>query len=147
MSRPQKVSVWSLQDRRGRGVPNPWVVRWKVEGKEHALAFSHRAPADQYRARLISAISTGERFDRETGVPDSWNVKDYSVAEWAKHWIDNNWVEWKPNTRRSYVEAVERFLMVAVPAAAPAPPSGIRKEVVMWLRAGFTAPADTACPT
>lgn len=60
MTATQRIAVHAIQDRRRRVVPRPWVVRWTVDGKEHSRAFSHRVPADQYRAKLLAAVANGE---------------------------------------------------------------------------------------
>ena len=70
MTATQRIAVHAIQDRR-RAVPRPWVVRWTVDGKEHSRAFSHRVPADQYRAKLLAAVANAERFAVRSGEPTS----------------------------------------------------------------------------
>lgn len=138
MTATQRIAVHAIQDRRRRAVPRPWVVRWTVDGKEHSRAFSHRVPADQYRAKLLAAVANGERFAVKSGEPTSWSKVDLSVAAWARTWVEQNWSTWKPNSRRSAVEAVTRFVIEAVDAKAAAQPTSLRSDVTAWLRSGLT---------
>ena len=63
------VRVFAIQDRTDRGVPSPYVVRWQVGTQRKSKSFAFKTPADQYRSRLITAHSQGERFDERTGEP------------------------------------------------------------------------------
>ena len=72
MGRPQQVDVFTVQDRRQHGKTKPWVVRWRVDGRQRAKAFRTRAEADRYRSVLTQAVTAGERFDRRTCEPVAW---------------------------------------------------------------------------
>lgn len=148
MARPtQKVAIWALDDRRKyRKRSGLWVVRWTVESIKHQKPFATKLPAEQYRAELIRAQAAGERFDRGTGEPVSWRTDDSSLSVWAKKWLDDNWATWKPRTRRSYAEAIERLLPLAVSASAPEAPEGVRTEVRRWLASGHAGNPAADCP-
>jgi integrase len=127
--RLQRVTVPTIQDRTktksgaptGRG--KPWVVRWKIEGKEvKPRYFALKAQAEQYRARLMVAISQGEQFDKATGEPVSWAQSDETCAVWAARWIDLEYGASPERTQQAVVEALERALPRLVSSRAPAPP-------------------------
>jgi len=52
--------------------------------------------------------------------------------------VEQNWSTWKPNSRRSAVEAVTRFVIEAVDGKASAQPTSLRSDVTAWLRSGLT---------
>lgn len=128
------VSIGTVQDRRYRGVPRPWIARWTVARKGCSKAFSHRAQADDYTARLRIAAADGERFDLESGEPVSWKRSELTIAEWARTWVSLNWPTWKDNTRRSHFEGLERVLPMLVKTRAPAMPDDVQAGVRAYLR-------------
>jgi hypothetical protein len=128
VGRPQKVDVFTLQDRRRHGKAKPWLVRWRVEGRQRARSFRTRAEADRYRSLLTHAVTTGERFELRTGEPLAWTAAataaEVSVFEWARRWLAEQWPEWQPRTRRSAVEALSRLVpLTVVDTAGPVPRS------------------------
>jgi integrase len=139
------VQVMAVQDRRSRGTRRPWVVRWKVAGMERSKSFSHRAAAEGFRSKLHVAAQNNETFSTSSGLPNSWDVTDETLATWTLQWIRLNWPTWQPKTRRSEVEAVSRLLRIAVTSKAPAPPATVGAEIRCWLIAGATDEGAT-CP-
>ena len=132
MVRPnQDVDVFTIQDRRGDGKrAKPWLVRWRVEGKDRARSFRTRVEADRYRSHLIRAVTDGDRFDLTSGEPTSWRrqTEDLTVHQWAQRWVAEQWPEWQPRTRRSAMEALTRFLPLVVRDGAPKPPATLRSK-------------------
>ena len=45
------------------GKRKPYVIRWRVSGKQSYKSFQYVAEARQFHARLLTAASNGERFD------------------------------------------------------------------------------------
>jgi integrase len=141
----QDVRIWSIQDRSSSAsTRSPYLVRWRVDGKEHSLSFRVRAQADRYRSRLLVAAQDGEPFDRRTGEPESWRppADATQVHIWARTWVLEQWHEWAPRTRRSNVEALCRFLPLVVGPGAPTPPAGLRMYLRDVLRPGGSLVAD-----
>ena len=135
------VRVFAIQDRTDRGVPSPYVVRWQVGTQRKSKSFAFKTPADQYRSRLITAHSQGERFDERTGEPNSWHRTDISLAEYAHTWLTENWPTWQPKSRRSTVEGLARLLVGATHTKAGVTATVdaevvARAEVRAWLTAG-----------
>ena len=119
-------------------------MRWVVDGREHNEAFRVRAQADRYRSRLLVAVQDGERFDRRTGEPESWQPPADAVPAhlWARTWVLEQWHEWAPRTRRSNVEALCRFLPLVVGPGALPVPAGVRIYLRETLRPDGSPPAD-----
>jgi integrase len=130
------VRVWDIQDRRSNPrFKRPWLVRWTVEGREFSRSHRTRSEADRRRSALLAAVSNGERFSMETGEPVSWNPADDDpkIHTWVRRWLAEQWPEWQPRTRASAVEAIARFVHLAVKADASRPPASLRKYLIATL--------------
>jgi integrase len=129
MGRPvQQVDVFTVQDRRRDGKARPWVVRWRVDGRQRTRSFRTRVEADRHRSLLTHAVTMGDRFDPATGEPVAWSqpAADLPVHRWAQAWVAEQWPEWQPRTRRSALEALTRFLPLVVREGASKPPATLR---------------------
>ena len=51
-ARPQRIQIFSVGKRKGDNRKSPWVVRWKVDGKETNRHFPHKTVADRFRQDL-----------------------------------------------------------------------------------------------
>lgn len=126
MARPvQEVRIKNIQDRRSTTqAKRPWIVRVAVEGREKSRSFRTRAEADRYRALLLHAVQVGELFDPASGEPCSWQpaIEDLLLHRWVRTWVEEQWAEWQPRTRTSALEALARFVALAVEPGAVAPP-------------------------
>src|SRR5262245_35679347 len=129
------VAVYGVQKRTGERNKRPWVVRWAVTGRQRSRAFRTKAEADRFRTGLLFAQQSGEQFDDATGEPLSWQPlpDEARVHDWARRWLAEQWVEWAPRTRRSAIEALSRFIQLAVQPTAPPPPTGLRGRLARWL--------------
>jgi integrase len=138
-----KVSIWKLQDRRKDGKPKPWIVRWKVQGRRlpNSEPFVYQAQADEYRRKLAAAASKGERFDTDTGLPVSWLIEEFTVAEFTHDWFRQQWPTWAAGSRRAAAESIVRWLPLLVRKGAPAPPVDIRTQITKWLTEDSEMPA------
>ena len=135
-SRPlADVAVYGLQRRKGDRIGRPWVVRWHVDGRQRSRSFRVWVEAERYRTGLLVAQQAGEAFDPATGEPETWAPQpaDTPLHEWARTWLAEQWDEWAPRTRVSQVEALVRFVPLAVRAGSPAPPDGLRAHLKAWL--------------
>ncbi len=124
MVRPmQVVKIYGVQDRRSTAQAKlPWVVRYTIDGRHRSKSFRTRIEADRYRGRLLQAVREGGRFDDSSGEPDAWQtpLADLRVHEWCRRWLGEQWQEWQPRTRASAVEALARFVTIAVRSGATA---------------------------
>lgn len=80
-------------------------------------------------------MSNGEHFSIETGEPVGWNPNDDDpkIHTWVCRWLAEQWPEWQPRTRASAVEAIARFVHLAVKADASRPPASLRKYLIATL--------------
>lgn len=125
MARPiQQVKVYSVQARRGDDRRTlPYLVRYTIDGRHRSRSYRTKAEAERYRSELLKAIHVGDRFDLDTGEPESWQLPlaDLGFHQWARRWLAEQWAEWQPRTRASSVEALARFASLAVRSKADAP--------------------------
>lgn len=129
MVRPfQVVKVYGVQDRRSNAKAKlPWVVRLSIDGRQRSRSFRTRAEGERYRNSLLQAVHAGDRFDPATGEPVSWRapLSAMSVREWSTKWLGEQWLEWQPRTRVSAVQALTKFVILAVRPGAVVP-DGLR---------------------
>lgn len=59
-----------------------------------------------------------------------------TVPESLAGWIAEQWNEWQPRTRTSAMEALARFVALAVADGAPPPPYALRKHLVRTFAPG-----------
>jgi hypothetical protein len=92
----------------GREKRRSYTVRWVVDGREKSQTFSSRALADNYRSDLMQAISRGEAFDVETGLPESMTpkVESWTWMEFAIAYVSMKWPGAAAKSRASMVEAL-----------------------------------------
>jgi len=119
---------------------HPWVVRWSITGRQRSKSFRTKTEADRYRSYLHHAQTIGEPFDDDTGEPVSLlpGSSDTPIHLWARRWLAEQWPEWQPRTRTSAVDALVRFVPLAVRPAPPAP-SEMRRHLTATLRPGAAA--------
>lgn len=140
LSRPvQDVKVFGIQHRvKTERTKRPWIVRWSVDGPQHSRAFRTRVEADRFRSFVVQAVQRGEPFSIDTGEPESWSPQagDVRCHEWAGRWLAEQWHEWQPRTRFSAVEALARFVPLAVVSDSSPAPDGLRRYLVASLAPG-----------
>lgn len=145
MASRQTIRVFSVQDRRGsERVAKPWVVRWEVDGRRTSRSFKTKALADRFRSEIVVAHDRGERFDRATGEPVGWSSAsdDVTVYQWASRWVAEQWEGWQPRTRASAIEALARFVPLAVSGRAPDAPVSLRRFLTTDLEPGAVVEDD-----
>ena len=123
----QDVQIHGIQQRAPSAkTKKRWRVRWMVDGRAREKAFATSNETNRYRSLLVAAHHRGERFDRDTGEPVSWQPRTdpIHVYTWARQWLAEQWPEWQPRTRASAVEATARFvaMVVASQDRTPTPP-------------------------
>ncbi|GAA3433367.1 tyrosine-type recombinase/integrase [Kutzneria kofuensis] len=118
MKTTYKVNVWAIKTLKptadGKKRPKPYGVRWVTAGEEHSEWYKTIKLADSRRSELLQAAKRGEAFDIATGLPESeWPQREpRSLLKLAQEFIDEEWNESAPNTRKRYVDT----LAVAVAA-------------------------------
>lgn len=143
MRRPDKIQVYAIKARKDRA-KQPWIVRWKVNGKESSRSFPTKAAGEDFRARILVSARDGHRFDPSTGLPAEWTGSTDSFAEYCAAWVERQWKTWAPRSRHSALEALVRAIPLMVPARAPEPPENIRSYLASYLASGPTS-EDVKC--
>ena len=143
MSRPQRISIWSVQNRASRGTARPWVARWSIDRRGRSRSFSHKREAEDFLARLRVAKLEGVRFSSDTGEPETWGqpAMGITAAGWVKRWFDEQSATMKPTTRTGHAEAAARILPHLVRQRAPEAPDRIRSAIQDWLAGRSEQPA------
>ena len=141
MARPSHsgVTVYNfdpkVQARTGKR--KPYVIRWRVSGKQSYKSFQYVAEARQFHARLLTAASNGEQFDPTTKLPTSWGTPNaLTVAEVAYKWFRENYTEWAPRTRSSNSEPMVDLMMRLVKSnATKYDTAEMKRAIKAWLAA------------
>jgi hypothetical protein len=123
--------VYELKTYPGR--KSPYVVRWVVNGEIRGRSFANKTQADNFRAALIHAINSRERFSNITGLPQSMETTGVSVASLVKGFVDSKKHVWEARTRESALVPLAEMLICLVTKNAPAPTRTTKKEISMWL--------------
>lgn len=123
--------VYELKTYPGR--PSPYVARWVVNGETRGKSFRNKTQANSFRAALIHAIDTQERWSNLTGLPASMETSGLSVASLVKSFIDSKKHVWEARTRESTIVPLAEMLICLVSKNAPAPTRATKKEIANWL--------------
>lgn len=104
------VVILNIQDRRASRRPKPFIVRWKVNGRQFGKAFSSIRLAESWRRReLIAAHERGWPFSCQDGMPvEPAREKPQQVTfyEFAVRHLRRKWDQWQAKSRKSAVEAL-----------------------------------------
>ena len=152
MSISYKVTIWKTQVRRDR--PNPYRVRWVVEGasKPFSSTFASADAADGFRSELVQARNNGEPFDVATGLPLSKlraeDQRKKSVS-WFKHatdYVDYKWQRVSAHQRVSNAETLVAATCALVPVKDAPNRKVLREALRRWAfnknSRGTESPAD-----
>ena len=122
-----------MQDRRGSARnKQSWVVRWRVDGKLFSKSFKSRALGERFRSTLIVAHDDGEAFDAQTGAPAMWTPVsgDVLAHRWVRRWLEEQWHEWQPRTRRSALEALAKLVPLLIRSTSSTAPESMRSYLL-----------------
>lgn len=108
MTAPQRITVGDLCRRDSRR--SPWLVRWRVDGKDRSSSHPTKASADRYRRRILDAIDAGDAFDEATGLPRSWSASK-TVLEFAAEWWAGSYAGWGAKHRGDLAPNVARVIV------------------------------------
>lgn len=102
METTYKVRVWKTKKYAGKK-RTTYYVRWVVAKKEWSKPFATAALANSFRSRLIAAMTEGQAFNIDSGLPVSL-LRDRSVMNWLKFtcaYMDMKWPDASPKYRKS----------------------------------------------
>lgn len=113
----------------------PYVIRWRVNGKQAYKSFQYVKEAQHFHALLLVATINCERFSPETNLPASWHaLSDLSVGQVAYKWFRENYHEWSPRTRKSNAEAIVEMMMHLIKSSAKSNSNaGMKHAIKEWL--------------
>lgn len=112
---------------------SPYVARWVVNGVTRGKSFSNKTQANSFRAALIHAIDSQERWSNLTGLPQSMETSGLSVASLVKTFVDSKKHIWEARTRESVIVPLAEMLICLVSKNTPTPTRTTKKEISMWL--------------
>jgi integrase len=142
---------------KARSKTRPYMVRWVVAGNVVTLTFATFALADGFRSDLIQAMSSGERFDIATGLPESM-IQVKAASTWlgfCQAYVAMRWKAAAAKTRDSMTDSLataavamvedgrdrpghrelrRAFIWSVLPANAEAAPPLELAAAVRWLR-------------
>lgn len=125
MTAPVRVLVQAVSERPYK--PSPFLVRWSVNGREHARSFRTAKEAQRWRARLEVAAADEARWDLAEGLPAAWVATGPRVHEWLRTYLREQWPAISPHYRRTLAHAYTDALVRLAPTDR-------RDEVLAWLR-------------
>lgn len=105
----------SIVDRSGTHYSGrkPFIVKWKVAGRDHSKAWSTQREADRFRSQLVAAKADGHRFDAKTGRPIDEDASalptpaaDVRFVDHASAFVQKKWGTLKGNSRKGLVEGL-----------------------------------------
>ncbi|MFJ2645960.1 tyrosine-type recombinase/integrase [Streptomyces sp. NPDC087420] len=109
------VRVWSIRRRDSKSAP--FQLRWKVGGKVHQEPFLTKTLADARRAKLMTAASSGEAFDTETGLPIS-ELRQLNRTSWYTHARGHVAMKW-PTAAAKHRASIAESLTIATLTLCP----------------------------
>lgn len=128
----------------------PYTVRWRLNGRRHWRSFATRRGnngADAFYSLLKVAAMNERDWSSETGLPSSWRSKsEMNVAQFCRLYIQDEWKRLSPSTRKSYVEALNSFIVNCRRRGAAAPPPNCRVALGSWLTPTLTEADSTSPP-
>ena len=130
------VRIWGIRKYTGKS-GTTYNIRWVAARRQRSKSFATRALADSFRGELRAALTRGEPFDVETGLPVAMVPSDSGRGigwwDWALEYVDLKWPTLAPTSRRSLAEAMVTITM-ALLTAEPTKPSAkqLRSAMSRW---------------
>ena len=131
MNAPQRVQVFGLGEPPADTPKDQrrYRVRWRVDGRDRMRRFKLKAEAERYRSMLLVAVGEGVRFDRVSGLPETWQKSTDTWWSWSREWLGLKWGNWAGHSRRSSAETLALITPYLVRPGAPTAP----RELRSWL--------------
>lgn len=129
-----KVAFWEHEvTKRKKG--KTYTVRWTVDGVRHREPLRSKTAADNRKSELMTAYSRGERFDVDSGLPQS-ELKRRSAMRWygfAVEYVDKRWPHIGGGQRKSIAEGLSEATVALTPSGPQRPTdSSIRAALKQW---------------
>lgn len=130
----RKVTFWDHEvTKRKKG--KTYTVRWTVERKKHREPFHSKTAADAYKSELMVAHGSGEKFDIESGLPQS-KLKQQNELTWYEltlKYTDMRWPHLGGRQRQSIAEGLSYATTVMLKPSKQRPSDDeIRAALMQW---------------
>ncbi|WP_335991683.1 tyrosine-type recombinase/integrase [Glycomyces sp. MUSA5-2] len=112
-----------------------YTVRWTVEGERQRAPLRSKTAADNRKSELIAAHKRGERFDVESGLPES-ELREQSALSWyafTLQYTDVRWPHIGGGQRQSIAEGLsEATLALVIEDKASPCDAEVRAALKQW---------------
>ena len=134
MNAPQRVQVFGLGEPPADTPKDQrrYRVRWRVDGRDRMRRFKLKAEAERYRSMLLVAQGEGVRFDRVSGLPETWQRSTDTWWSWSREWLGLKWGSWAGHSRRSSAETLALITPYLVRPGAPTVPPELRSWLLSY---------------
>ncbi|MGO1050518.1 tyrosine-type recombinase/integrase [Crossiella sp. CA198] len=139
MNGTYKVNIWAIKEIKAqpgqKRRPKPYGVRWITAGEEHSEWYKTKKLADNRRSKLLAAAERGEAFDTVTGLPQSEHQQRTarSLLQLTQEFVDSEWDNIAPNTRKRNVDALAIPVANFVRSAKNAPEPRLLRRTLTTL--------------
>jgi integrase len=128
------VLIYKIRDlRRGR---KPFQLRWRVGDAPHSKTFKTKTLADGRRSELMSFLREGQRFDTNSGLPESEIKAAKQQITWYAHAVEfaeKRWKQGAAKTRAGRAEGLATVTPALVVDTKGAPPAAVlRRALSCW---------------
>jgi len=92
--------------------PSPYLVRWRIAGKDKSKSFKKQKEASSFRAALTTAALAGQKFDQMSGLPveDAKLANIPTVLEFAKYVVLRDWDALAAKSNQGLVQGLATVL-------------------------------------
>ncbi|NYI95898.1 integrase [Streptomonospora nanhaiensis] len=97
--------------RREDNYPKPYQARWRVGAKVHPKSFATEDLAEGWLAELRAAAGRGEKFEVESGLPQS-KLRELRDVTWFAHAVEYAHARWADMAGKTRTGMVESFMAV-----------------------------------
>lgn len=109
-----KVHVFRVQKR--EGAVRPYIVKWRVEGRDKSNAFLTKREAEDRKRKLERAKEDGLVFSSSTGLPLEWSLGKLTFAEVVAEMSKLKLKSWEARTASSFGDAISGSVAFLVQA-------------------------------
>jgi integrase len=99
-----KVHIFRVQKR--EGAVRPYIVKWRVEGRDKSNAFYTKREAEDRKRKLERAKEDGLIFSSSTGLPLEWSLGKLTFAEVVAEMSRLKLKSWEARTATSFGDAI-----------------------------------------
>ncbi|WP_097865511.1 tyrosine-type recombinase/integrase [Streptomyces sp. rh34] len=127
------VKIWGIRKRPDRAAA--YQLRWRAGAQPFSKSYKIKARADGRRAELLTALRNRERFDTDSGLPES-EVRALESPTWFAHaraYAEMKWPAASAKHRASIADALATVTSKLVKDSRGAPaPEALRAALYAW---------------